>query len=494
MLRLDKSTMGDLPDHIAKPPYTLDERTPGIVHLGPGAFHRAHQAVYTDLAMEFGGNWRIDAVSLHSKTLKESLTAQDNLYSLMVLDNEPYTRIIGALNRVLVLQEDREAIMHSLCSPDTFIISLTITEKGYCLNAEGKLDANHPDIVHDKDFPDEPISAIGLIVAALARRKEHGHNQLTLLSCDNLSDNGKKLRNAVIAFAGFLDKTLADWIEKRIAFPNTMVDSITPATDDALRSQSKEQLGVEDRWPIQRENFSQWVIEDNFSGPRPLWEKVGVTFTDDVRSYEKAKLRILNGTHSTLAYLGSLCNIDTVYEAITNETVELFLRNLLWDEILPTLRGQHGTELDDYANAILKRYHNRHIRHLLSQIAWDGSQKLPFRILDTIRDRIKQQAGFELLCVPVAAWIVFIARASSNNRPITDPLADTLLSLAAAHSDDTTGLAISLLKRKDIFAELTENEHFRFQVLAKVRQLETICSDTLSTYLRSWTHKPYQME
>lgn len=483
MANLNASTLATLPREVKLPQYDVASTTSGIVHIGPGAFHRAHQAVYTDLAMAHGGNWRIDAVSMRSKTLKDKLAEQDNLYSLVVLDNQPYTQIIGALNNVYVLSEDRSAIMASLTAPTTHIVTLTITEKGYCLDNQGKLDAAHPDIMHDKDFPDEPVSAIGLLVAALSARKAANTGDITIVSCDNVSDNGSKLGAAVVAFANLLDAELAQWIKSNIAFPNTMVDSITPATDEALVEQTAAALGVTDRWPIQREAFTQWVVEDKFSGPRPAWEKVGVTFTDDVNMFEKAKLRVLNGTHSTLAYVGSLLNIDTVYEAISKPEIEAFVRRLLETEILPTIEVGNKMNLPAYADAILTRYHNKHIRHLLSQIAWDGSQKLPFRILNTLRDRIKAKASFERLCVPVAAWLLFIARRQQAGENITDPMGEHLLSLAEKHQGDTTAFTDAVLNERDVFAELSDNPAFRNTVHKKVQQMASLNNETMAQCL-----------
>ncbi|HCB16012.1 MAG TPA: mannitol dehydrogenase, partial [Alteromonas sp.] len=279
---LNNATLATLPAEVKKPDYDRAVRSRGIVHIGPGAFHRAHQAVYTDMAMAYGGNWRITGVSMRSATLKQKLAGQDNLYSLVVLDNEPYVQVIGAFDSVLVLNEDREAIMAALTDANTHIISLTITEKGYCLASNGELDTSHADIMHDLSNPDEPVSAVGLIVSALKHRFEQQQADITVISCDNLADNGKKLAKAVLQFAEKIQPELAHWIEQNIAFPCTMVDSITPATDEALISLAADKLGVEDAWPIQREGFTQWVVEDKFSGPRPAWEKVGVTFTDDV--------------------------------------------------------------------------------------------------------------------------------------------------------------------------------------------------------------------
>ncbi|GGF77208.1 mannitol dehydrogenase family protein [Alteromonas lipolytica] len=481
--KLNNSTLTQLPAAVKVPAYQRQERSRGIVHIGPGAFHRAHQAVYTDMAMAFGGNWRITGVSMRSATLKHKMAEQDNLYSLVVLDNEPYVQVIGAFDSVLVLSEDREAIMAALTDTDTHIISLTITEKGYCLNSNGELDTSHPDIMHDLANPDEPVSAIGLIVSALKHRFEQQLSDITVISCDNLADNGKKLGKAVTQFAQKLQPGLAEWVTENICFPCTMVDSITPATDEALIALAADKLGVEDAWPIQREGFTQWVVEDSFSGPRPAWDKVGVTFTDDVAAFENAKLRILNGTHSTLAYTGILLGKETVFEAISDSALASFIRRLLSEEIIPSINAEGVMDLPAYAEDILNRYKNRHIRHLLAQIAWDGSQKLPFRVLNTVRDNLKSGHQAKLLCVPIAAWILFIAKRARDEEQLVDPLADTLSGLAQQHQQDIQALASAVLNLPQVFAELSANKWFKDTVLSYVEVLSGLTQDNAGTVL-----------
>lgn len=481
--KLNNASLKQLPAAVKVPAYERADRGRGIVHIGPGAFHRAHQAVYTDMAMAYGGNWRITGVSMRSATLKHKMAEQDNLYSLVVLDNEPYVQVIGAFDSVLVLDEDREAIMAALTDTNTHIISLTITEKGYCLNSNGELDTSHPDIMHDLSNPDEPVSAIGLIVSALKHRFEQQQADITVISCDNLADNGKKLGKAVVQFADKLQPELAEWISASICFPCTMVDSITPATDEALIELAAEKLGVEDAWPIQREGFTQWVVEDAFSGPRPAWEKVGVTFTDDVAAFENAKLRILNGTHSTLAYTGILLGKETVFEGITDSALEGFIRRLLTEEIIPSINAEGVMDLASYAEDILNRYKNRHIRHLLSQIAWDGSQKLPFRVLNTVRDNLRLGQQARLLCVPIAAWILFIAKRAKDQEKLVDPLGETLLALAAQHSEDKQALAAAILNLPQVFAELTASKWFKETVLGYVNVLSGLTPDNAATVL-----------
>ncbi|MEP4892163.1 MAG: mannitol dehydrogenase family protein [Aliiglaciecola sp.] len=484
MSGLDRQVLQSLPKEVRLPKYNLETTTRGIVHLGPGAFHRAHQAVYTDLAMsEQGGNWKIDGVSLRSKDLRDKLAGQDNLYSLMVLDEAPYVQIVGAFNQMFVLGEQRQQVMDAMTDAATHIISLTVTEKGYCLNSKGELDRQNSDIKHDLATPEAPVSAIGLLVAALNLRFAEQNSELTIISCDNVSGNGDKLAKAVLTFAAEISSSLSQWIEKNICFPNTMVDSITPATNDELREKTQQEIGVEDAWPIQRESFSQWVIEDKFSGPRPAWDKVGVTFTDDVHQYEKAKLRVLNGTHSTLAYLGSLCGLETVYSAISLPAIEQFIKKLLSQEIVPSIGNSDSMNLEQYAEDIIHRYHNKNIRHLLAQIAWDGSQKLPFRILNPIRDNLQNQRSIKLLCVPVAAWCLFVGKRYQEQQELVDPMAQSLLKLAQKHADDPLQLTDAILDLTAIFDDLSSNEVFRSIVKDHVSTLSTINQQNLTDCL-----------
>ena len=479
---LSLTSLHQLPDDVVKPSYDIESTGAGIVHIGPGAFHRGHQAVFTDLAMKFGGNWRITAVSLRSRDLKQKLTPQDNLYSLMVLDNEPYVQVVGALKSVLVLDEDRQQIMQALTSPDTHIVTLTVTEKGYCVNESGTLDRENPDIKQDLASPEKPVSVIGLLVKALNDRRQKQAKPITVISCDNLPDNGGKLKSAVVQFAAIISHELAKWIDTHIQFPNTMVDSITPATDQQAIDYCQQKLGLNDAWPVQREKFAQWVIEDKFSGPRPAWERVGVTITDNVELYEKAKLRVLNGTHSTLAYLGCLLNIETVYEAISQPAIESFIRRLLKQEIIPSIGQTEELDLEHYAELIIRRYQNKHIRHLLSQIACDGSQKIPIRILNPIRDNLKNDGSVSLLCVPVAAWLLFLWKRFSEGEKVIDPRSEELKKLASSvmSADE---FARTLLANTDVFGDLAEQTRFVDSLLAQLKNLKDLGSEGAATCL-----------
>ena len=482
MTRLSYRTLSNLPDNVITADIAPASVQVGIVHLGPGAFHRAHQAMYTQ-QVDKDGCWGISAVSLRSGQLKDALQQQNNLYTLMILDDKPQTAIVSALKEVLVLEQDRAQVMARMTSPQTHIISLTITEKGYCLNNDGSLNLEHPDIRHDLAHPDNPISAIGLLTAALKQRKHTNTGDVTVISCDNLPDNGDTLHGAVTLFADQSDTALSQWIADSICFPNTMVDSITPASDDALQKAAEQVTGLEDAWPVQREAFTQWVIEDKFSGPRPGWEASGAIITHDVQVFEKAKLRILNGSHTALAYLGSLCHLNTVYEAVTHDAMHTFLNTLLHEEILPSVDASDALNPGQYAADILKRFKNRHIHHLLSQIAWDGSQKLPPRILQTLRDNLAANRSIALLSATVAAWILFVVRASQSDTKIIDPMGETLHELVKTHNGHLTNVADALLDDKRIFGELSQNTAFRNTVHSQLRIVAAIDSQNVSQQL-----------
>ncbi len=446
---------------MAQPAYDRDRITVGVVHLGPGAFHRAHQAYYFDQLLTNDPRWGICAVSLKSPGVRDALAPQDGLYTLAQLDEETTFRIIGSIVEVLVAPEDPPAVFARLSAPMTRMVTLTVTEKGYCLSSDGGLDESHPDIVHDLAHPREPVSAIGYLVEGLRRRFAVGLPPYAVVACDNLADNGWRLKAAVTAFAAKVDPELAAWIEAEGRFPRTMVDSITPATDDALSARVETATGLNDAWPIQREAFTQWVVEDVLGSDAPDLASVGVTLTDDVRGFERAKLRLLNGVHSTLAYAGILRGHETVFEAISDPVLAKLARDLMIEDIIPTLTPPRGMDLPAYAEAILKRFRNPEIRHLLAQIAWDGSQKLPFRILGTLGEALDAGRSVDRLAIPLAAWMRFIRLRASAGEKIVDPLADKLVAVAAMCTGDARADVAAFVALDAVFpASLAANPAF----------------------------------
>jgi fructuronate reductase len=434
----------------------------GIVHFGPGAFHRVHQACYVDDVLHSDPRWGICEVSLHSTGVRDALVPQAGLYTIAILDEQSSFRVIGSVKEVLVAPESPSAVLERMVAPTTTIVSATITEKGYCLNKEGGLDFSHPDVAHDLKHPEAPKTFVGFLARALRIRHDRGLEPFNAISCDNLADNGHRLRRAVLELVRSSDPSLAAWVEKEVTFPCTMVDSITPATDDALRARVKEALGVEDLWPVQREFFSQWVIENKLRGPQPDWASVGVTITDDVAGFERAKLRLLNGAHSTLAYTGSLAGYETVSSAMSDRALATFVRQMMLEDIRSGLAAPQGLDLDRYIEAVLRRFSNPTIRHLLSQIAWDGSQKLPFRILPTIAENLAAGRSIARLCVPLAAWFHFIRWMVRHDRQIMDPLAAQLTELAkSCHGDVAHDVGVFLGLEKVFSGELARNTKFR---------------------------------
>ena len=431
--RLCDATLAGLPAHVARPAYDRAHTRIGVVHFGPGAFHRAHQAVYLDAVLDADPAWAICAVSLHSPGVRDALRPQDGLYTLVLQGERPALRVVGSIRELLCAPQEPEAVLARLADRDVRLVTLTITEKGYCLSADG-VDAAHPDIAHDLANPQAPVSAIGWLVEGLRLRRARGLPAYTVLSCDNLADNGGRLRRAVFDYAGRVDAELAEWIAREVAFPRSMVDSITPASDDALRAWVAEQAGVVDAWPVQREPYTQWVVEDHFPHGRPPLERAGVVLSDDIAGYDRAKLRLLNAPHSALAYLGSLLEIDTVAAAMRDPALAGFVERLMRQDIVPTLKLTRGFDPDAYIDAILARFRNPAIAHRLAQIAWDGSQKIPVRLLGTIADALAAGRPIGRLCLPVAGWLHFVRRQARHGVPIVDPLADTLVRLGGAEA------------------------------------------------------------
>lgn len=476
MNRLSLQTLRDVPAAVSKPAYDPAQVSTGVVHFGPGAFHRAHQASYFDTVLASDPRWGIAAVSLRSGGTVEALAEQDGLYTLAILDREPSMRVIGA-HREWIGPGGGTKVTALLANPEVRIVTSTVTEKGYCLAGDGTLDMSHPDIVADRSGG-EPKSFVGWLVQGLAARRAAGAAPFMVLCCDNLSGNGGKLRAATIALAQARDADLAKWIADTAAFPDTMVDSITPASDAALYAKVAAELGVEDRATVQREAFTQWVIGPYELADGPDLAGAGATLTGDVGGYERAKLRILNGLHSSLAYLGLALGLETVADAMAEPKLAAFAERLALQDIVPVLDPVAGLDHAAYTQAVLNRFRNPAIRHLLSQIAWDGSQKLPYRLLDTTAAAIRAGRPVERLAVPVAAWMHFIARRASEGATITDPLAGPLAD--AARGASPAQLAERLFAFDSIFRpEIAGHAAFRAAVSEAVRALAEGRTETL---------------
>jgi fructuronate reductase len=429
---LSQATLAQVGPQVLRPGYDRSALDVGIVHFGPGAFHRVHQAWFVHKLLSHDPRWGICGVSLRSCEVRNALEPQDCLYTLATLDETVSYQVIGAVRELLVAPQDPIRVLERLSAPTTRIVTITVTEKGYCLDGAGNLDVTHADIQRDLRSPQSPSSLIGYLVEGLQRRRVAGVQPLTIISCDNLVDNGARLGRAVRQFAEMRDPSLARWIEDKVRFPRTMVDSITPATTEALRERVNDVLLLNDRWPVQRESYVQWVLEAGSESGGPDWAGAGVTLTDDVAAYDRAKLRLLNGAHSSLAYLGLLAGHETVADAMRDEKLCSLVVAMMREDIRPTLRAPRGLDLLAYIDAILKRFRNPAIRHALAQIAWDGSQKLPFRLLGTIADNLEAGRSIERLCLPVAGWMQFVRRRAMSGERVVDPLSERLLEIGRA--------------------------------------------------------------
>lgn len=437
----------------------------GIVHLGLGAFFRAHGAIYIEEAMKAsGGDWGIIGVSLQSPRMRDQLAPQAFVYTAQELGPEGETlRIVEIIQDVLVAREDPDAVLQALANPDVRIVTLTVTEKGYCHDpATGALNTAHPDIRSDLEN-ELPVSAPGYLVRALQRRKAAGVPPFTVLTCDNLPDNGRLVKGIVLAFAKLLDPGLAEWIEDEGRFPATMVDRIVPATKpediDALASST----GQLDLAPVLHEPFRQWVVEDDFvpaygAAARPDFGAVGVELVENVTAHEHMKLRMLNGAHSSLAYLGYLAGQETIADTVADPVFATYVKGLWRNEILPSFKAPDGVDMEAYADALFGRFANPAIRHRTWQIAMDGSQKLPQRLLGTLRDNIASGRSCPRLVTAVAAWMIYVGGTDLNGEDIDvrDPLAERF-KLLSSNAGTSAEKVSALLGVADVFdAELAE--------------------------------------
>jgi fructuronate reductase len=422
MKRLSNATLDGLSPSVQRPGYDRASVTAGIVHLGIGAFHRAHQAVFIDDCLKDGAkDWGVIGASLRSADTRDALKPQDFLYTLAVGDSERRSlRVVGAVQDIVVAPENPAQLLEIMCQPSIRIVSLTVTEKAYLRNALGDLDFDHPDILADLADPERPRSIFGFIVGALEWRRKHGIAPFTVLSCDNLADNGRVLHRLLVAFAARRSPELAAFIEEHVACPSTMVDRIVPATTDEDRADIDRRLGMQDAWPVVCEPFGQWVIEDRFTLGRPELERHGVTFVRDVGPFELMKIRLLNGAHSAIAYLGLLLGHETVASAFADRRIFALVEGL-WEELIPTLPEEEGLLPRIYIEDLKRRFLNAALRHRTAQIANDGSQKLPQRIIAATIDRLSQGMPADRLALVIAAWITALAQRPATGK-FTDPL------------------------------------------------------------------------
>jgi fructuronate reductase len=431
-VRLSSANLRALPSSVARPTYDRAAQGTGIVHFGIGAFHRAHMAVYTDDAMNAGeADWRILGVSLRSTSVAEKMNPQDGLYTVTERSaSGSNIRLIGAVKGVVVAHEDPAAVVAALAAPSTHIVSFTITEKGYGRALDGSLDLNL----------NKEVSVYTYLMSGIRRRMNAGLPGFTLLSCDNLANNGTQLERLMTEYLTHNAPDLVDWFTANCTCPSTMVDRIVPATTDADRGEIESQLDcIRDEAAVITEPFNQWVIEDKFAGLRPAWEKHGAQITSDVHAYETAKLRMLNGAHSALAYAGLRRAYEFVHQAIGDPELASLIDTLLCDEAATSLTPAGGQDLSDYADALVERFKNPALNHRLAQIAMDGSQKIPQRWLETLAFHQKDNRRCPAILSGIAAWICHIR---GDNGRVDDPMGATLKATWDAAGKDGIVMAL----------------------------------------------------
>ena len=466
--------------HIASPLIPADHQV-GIVHIGLGAFHRAHQAVYTEQALQqFGGDWMICSANIRSNaTLVEQLQTNDQRFHVVEYASQQSANVreIRAIKEALFAGDDagRSALLARLVDTHTKIVTMTVTEKAYLLSpATGELQLDHPDIAYDLAHPEAPKTVIGLLTHGLRLRRAAGLSPFTVLCCDNMPDNGKRVRGAVLACAQGIDPELAAWIREQVAFPCSMVDRIVPAMTEADFAQVAQQTGIDHPTTVKCEQFSQWVIEDHFPQGRPQWEAVGVQMVEDVSTYEMMKLRMLNGSHSLLAYLAPLAGYKTVAQAMTDDIITQFLRHYMVREVAATLQTFSSVELSDYCDALVARFKNDSLQHQLQQIAMDGSQKLPQRWLQGWLTLTQQSHDSSATELGIAGWLWHVMSCQRRGLPLNDPLEQPLYDIVTAHQDVVARVR-ALLECDDIFPVAMATDMALMERLVKrVMQLQAL--------------------
>ena len=439
-MKLNTQNLNRLAAEVQLPAYSLSDTRQGIAHIGVGGFHRAHQAYYTDALMNTGEalDWAICGVGLRAedRRARDDLKEQDYLFTLFELGDSEDTevRVIGAIRDMLLAEDGAQALIDKLADPQIRIVSLTITEGGYCIDdSNGEFMAHLPQIQHDLAHPGAPTTVFGFLCAALEKRRGAGTPAFTIMSCDNLPHNGAVTRKALLAFATLRNTGLRDWIEQNVSFPNAMVDRITPMTSTAHRLQLADKHAVDDAWPVVCEPFVQWVLEDKFVNGRPAWEKAGVQFTDDVSPYEEMKIKLLNGSHLALTYLGFLKGYRFVHETMNDPLFVRYMRAYMDLDVTPQLAPVPGINLDDYKDTLVARFSNQAIADQLERVCSDGSSKFPKFTVPTINRLIADGRETRRAALVVAAWALYLKGVDENGDTysIPDPRAAFCQALVA---------------------------------------------------------------
>ena len=465
-MRLNQKNLSAAADHLNVPTYKREKLKAGIVHIGVGGFHRAHQGVVIQSLLELGGyeDWGICGIGLREQDRKiaEVFNKQDCLYTLITRhpDGKVESQVMGQMTGFLWAPDDKQGVIERIANPDTKIVSLTITEGGYNLRSDGEFDLGHPDVRHELRNPDDPKTIYGYLSAALRIRKEKGQAPFTVMSCDNIQHNGNVTRKILLSFLSAQDEDLASWVEKEVAFPNSMVDRITPVTTAADIDYLKNHFNLEDEWPVTCEPFLQWVIEDDFSNGRPDFDKVnGVQFVNDVTPYEKMKIRLLNAGHSVLGVFGALRGIQTIDACIENAQLRRVLRKFWDEEATPVLDKVEGIDLDEYKDTLLERFANPNIKDKVSRICAESSAKLPKFLIPTLSENLHKGGNIKIATLLIAAWCYYSDRQiDQNGQPleIVDALADQLHVAAKRTAEDP----ISFLRVRGVFGDLIDNQTF----------------------------------
>jgi mannitol 2-dehydrogenase len=465
MLPLNASTLSALPDDLPVPSYDRTALSTGIVHFGVGGFHRAHQAMYLDRLMNEGKalDWAICGVGVMpaDRRMQQVMDAQDGLYTLVVKapDGTLSARVIGAVNEYLFAPDDPWAVVEKMASPAIRIVSLTVTEGGYNINAvTGEFVADNPDVQHDLRPGAAPRTTFGLITAALARRRERGVPPFTIMSCDNIQGNGHAARRSFVAFATLLDEGLGAWVQQQVAFPNSMVDRITPVTTDEDREDVRQRFGVQDAWPVVCEPFTQWALEDTFPLGRPPFEDAGVQVVADVEPYELMKLRLLNASHQALCYFGYLAGYRLVHDVAQDPLFADFLLAYMDREATPTLEPVPGIDLDEYKHQLIERFSNAQVKDTVARLCAESSDRIPKWLLPVIRHNL--DTGGEILrsTAVVASWARYAEGVDEQGRPIevVDRLRPALQEAAKRQGEDP----LAFIANRDLFGDLIDDERF----------------------------------
>ncbi|HEY9279134.1 MAG TPA: mannitol dehydrogenase family protein [Eoetvoesiella sp.] len=483
MQRLSDQTLPSVPSHIVRPLYDRASVPTRIVHLGAGAFHRSHQALYTDDIMQAGhSQWGILGASWHNCALPQALTAQDGLYTLLINDNGVKTaRVVGSLNKVVCLADARQTVLNHLASPQTQIVSLTITEQGYCYDSRLQtVDETRPEIQTDIAEPWNARSAVGLLAWSILERKKSGLKPFTLLSCDNLPNNGKVLQRVLERYIERVQNSLNEpdllqYFLDQYACPCTLVDRITPPATTADRIEVQEVLGLHDDAPVVAEPFSQWVIQDWFSADRPEWERVGVTMAISVDPFEQMRTRLLNAGYFAIAHLGGLAGFRTVASAMKDMEIERFI-SIFLDDAIATLSKHTHVKVADYKQAILKRFVNSLLNQSTAQLAMNGSQTLGQLILNPLNERLSRGLGIEAHAMVVAAWVRYLMGRNElqENLELSDPLLEPLMQAIGKAGVDARSLVGTLVGFREVFGpSLPDNPVFVQSVTAALQSLRT---------------------